>query len=102
MAQQCGEEAGRPPLLVGRAVILAALGTGLWLASEATASAAEVTPPLPALATTVSDVTEVAAPAEEVVAPATSALVPAAVRPSVVHAVAPVPEAVVTAIAPAA
>ena len=117
MGQQFAGESRRASLswFAGRAAVLAALGTGLWLAGQATASAQELSPP-PTAAETVSSTFEaVAAPSVELLAPATSAVDPAPDRtasssvaraaepaPAVVASVAPVPVVpVVSAAAPA-
>ena len=102
MGQQSAGEPRRAPLswFARRAVILAALGTGLWLAGQATATAQELSPPATAVGTTSSDVGEVAAPSVELVASATSAVAPAADRTAA--PVAPAAEPAPAAVAPLA
>ena len=72
MEQQSAGASRRALRCARRSLVLAAVGAGLWLAGEATASAQELTPPLATLGATSSDVTDAAAPREEPPAPATS------------------------------
>ena len=117
MGQQCAGDARRAPLFrfARRTVVLAALGTGLWLGGQATASAEEIVPPSTPGATSSSAVGEVAAPGVELLGPATSAAAfatgptappvtsAAEQAPAAVAPVAPVPVApVVSAAAPVA
>ncbi len=98
MGPQCAAEAGRAPLLrfACRAVVLAALGTGLWLAGLTTATAEELTPPSTAAGTASSAVDAVATPRVGLLGPASSASTPARSKTgsNVVSAVAPGPAAV--------
>ena len=103
MGQQSAGEPRRAPLFrfTRRAVVLAALGTGLWLAGQATATAEELSPAATAVGTPFSAVDAVAAPSVEPVAPATSAVDPAAdpTAAPVAPAAAPAPAAVTPAAA---
>ena len=97
MNQRSAGAARRVPRsrLARRSLILAALGAGLWLTGEATASAQELPPPLTVPSATSPDVDEAVAPAE-LPAPALSAGVPggslagSAVAPAVAPATAAV------------
>jgi hypothetical protein len=95
-----GECAAKAPCarlsrIASRALVLAAVGTGLWLAGQTTASAQELAPPPTAVGRTSSDVGEVAAPGGLLVAPATLSVVRAGGQTGsgVVPAVAPDPPA---------
>ena len=89
MDQQFDRAARRAPhpRLLRRSLVLAALGAGLWLAGEATASAQELAPPLTAPGATSPDLTDAPAPRTELLAPATAAAAPVLPAAPVVHAV---------------
>jgi hypothetical protein len=84
MGQQCAAGIRRVPLsrFALRAVVLAALGTGLWLGSQATASAEEISPPPTAGATSSSAVGQLVAPGVGLVRPVVSAVASATPSPA--------------------